>query len=468
MKWRLLAAFIGLVTMVLVAQDVPLLSYLRDVEKDRLLASLERDAFVLAGGAENLLANEGNVPTQADVQAAIQQYSAQSGARVVVTDRFGSAVAFSGTLDQAGDDYSNRPEFAEALSGQPSKGERLSTTAGTTLVYVAVPVLSGAETFGAVRITYPASVIEDRARRKATGLIVVFGISLVAAVLAALLMAHTVVAPIRRLQRSTERLAMGDFRARVATDEGPPEIRSLARSFNAMTEQISTLVERQKAFAGDASHQLRTPLTALRLQLERGAQLLESDPGAAREQIEAAGAETERLQRLVQGLLLIARSDESTISLSSVDISQLLHERNDLWAPLAEERGIVVGFDIPDGLVALSDQSALEQIVDNYIDNALAVCASGDAVIVIAHRDQQRITITVSDDGPGMRPEHLERAFDRFWRSPDAAHDGSGIGLAIVQHLATLIGAEVKMWNRSGRPGLCASVSVSVQHSQDR
>ena len=151
MKWRLLLAFTGLLTMVLVAQDVPLFNYLRDVETERLLASLERDAFVLAGASEDLLSNESDPGSATDLQQTIDDYSKRQGARVVITDRTGRVVVATDPTDLPGDDFSNRPEIASALTGVVVAGERVSNTAGEPLVYVAVPVLSGTDVEGAVR-----------------------------------------------------------------------------------------------------------------------------------------------------------------------------------------------------------------------------------------------------------------------------------------------------------------------------
>jgi signal transduction histidine kinase len=461
MKWRLLAAFAGLISLVLVAQDIPLASYLRRIEFERLISSLERDAFLLAGTSENLLSGEINPVDQAGamstLKSTIELYSSRDGARVVVTDNTGLLVVSSDTSDTVGEDFSNRPEIAAALGGAPSSGERNSQTAGGNLVYVAVPVLSGTDISGVVRITYRAEVIDARAWQKTRGLLLVAGISLFLAALAAVLMSSTITSPIRRLQRSTERIADGDFSER-ASVEGPPEIRGLARSFNSMTERISRLMEQQRSFAGDASHQLRTPLTALRLQLERAADMIDHDPEGARERIEAASEETERLQRLVEGLLMIARSEGSPQQPEVVDVSMLVRERAEVWEPFAAERGVRLVTDAPDGLVALAVPNALEQIVDNYVDNALGVAADGDTIRLTAQQQPHTVVVHVIDEGPGMPPEHLARAFDRFWRAPDAPHGGSGIGLAVVQHLALLSGGRAELHNRTDRSGLDASV----------
>lgn len=461
MKWRLFAAFAALVAMVLLAQDIPLASYLRDTEYNRVLAGLERDAFLIAGTSEDLLSGETTpdevAATTERLEASIKQYVATGGGRVVIVDAEAGVVVSSDADDQAGDDFSNRPEFVSALAGDPATGERTSQDVGD-LVYVAVPVISGGTVVGAVRITFAAPVVDDRVNEKTRGLLLVGGISLLGAALAAVFIANGITSPLRRLQRSTERLAAGDFSGRAATNEGAKEIRSLATSFNSMTEQISALLDQQKSFAGDASHQLRTPLTALRLQLERAAAMVDEDPVGARERIEAAGEETERLQRLVEGLLMIARSEGSTPELVEVDVTALVRERADVWASLCEERGVRLLTSAEDGLRARAVPNALEQIVDNYVDNAFGVAAPGDTITIAAVTRHREIAVHVVDEGPGMRPDHLAHALDRFWRAPDAPHGGSGIGLAVVRHLAQLSGGRAELRNRPDRAGLDASV----------
>lgn len=464
MKWRLMVAFAGLIAMVLLAQDVPLASYLRRVESERLLADLRSDAFLLAGAAEDVLSRE-TAGSAIDLHATVMQYAADEGAYVVVVDANGVLVESSDETDQIGTQFanSNRPELNIALvSGEPSSGSRSSTDAGGDIVYVAVPVRSGTDVVGAVRITFPADVIDQRANEKVRGLVLVGVISMLAAALAAIVIANTISSPLRRLRRSTEHLAAGDFTQRAIENEGPPEVRSLARSFNTMTERIATLVGTQRAFVGDASHQLRTPLTALRLQLERAASMVDTDPAAARERLEAASEETERLQRLVEGLLMIARSDGSRPELERVDVSALVRERADVWGPFADERGVHFAIECTAGLTAMNVPGGLEQIVDNYIDNAMNVAAAGDTVTLSATPRPHSVSVRVIDEGSGMPPEHLAHAFDRFWRAPDAPHGGSGIGLAVAHHLAHLSGGSVELQNRSDRRGLIASVELPV------
>jgi signal transduction histidine kinase len=463
MRWRFLAAFLGVTVIVLLAHDIPLAAHLRRVETERLAASLERDAFIIAGTSEDALSNglaaNGEPESIADLQTSVDLYRAGTNAQVVVTDASGSAVVVSDAESRAGEDFSTRPEIATALSGTPTSGRRYSTTLGKDLAYVAVPVLSGPDIVGSVRITYPASEIDARVDDRVRGLVVVGLISLLAAGAAALAVAGAMARPLRRLERDTERFAAGDFSVRADTEEGPPEIRGLAQSFNRMTGQISSLVEVQRAFAGDASHQLRTPLTALRLQLEQGADLIDTDPQRARAQIEAATIETERLQRLVEGLLMLARSEGTTLATTTVDVAVVATERAEIWRSLAEERGIDVVLEVPPTAEATAVPGAVEQIIDNYLDNAIALSPAGASVGVRVEVTGDRIVAHVLDRGPGMSDEQLAHAFDRFWRAADAPHDGSGLGLAIVHHLATASGGEVSLSPRDGG-GLDASVSL--------
>jgi signal transduction histidine kinase len=461
-RWRLIAAFVGVTIVILAAQDIPLARYLRTVETDRVVAGVERDAFILGGTSEDALSGESQQDKD-DLQTTVDVYRARTGARVVVTDHAGIAVAVSGDEARRGGNYASRPEIAAALAGSPASGRRSSDTLGDDIVYVAVPVLSGAQLVGVVRLTYSASTIDDRVSEKVRGILVVGLISLATAALAAALMATTIVRPIRRLRRATERVASGDFASRASAAEGAPEIRGLATAFNTMTAKISNLVERQRSFAGDASHQLRTPLTALRLQLERAAVNIDSDPVAARGDIEAASEETERLQRLVEGLLMLARADQGGLATEIIDVAGIVTERAAIWAPLADERGITLSAGSVARLTARAVPGALEQIVDNYIDNALNASGPGNEITVSVIRDNGWAAVHVTDHGPGMPSDQLQHAFDRFWRASSAGSDGTGLGLAIVRQLAEASGGEVSLANRA-TGGLDASVRLPRAH----
>lgn len=246
------------------------------------------------------------------------------------------------------------------------------------------------------------------------------------------------------MHAATEQLASGDFSARVQeTEGGVEELRSLEQAFNLMAARLQTLVESQQAFASDASHQLRTPLTALRLRLENAAADA-SDTAATQQSFEAAIVEVQRLQTLIDGLLALARLEGSATALQEVDVDAIVAERVTLWSPLAEERGITFTVNVPRGLRVTATSDALPQILDTYLDNAIEFSPERSIIELSALPTDSNVEFHVIDSGPGMSDAARSRAFDRFWRGR-ADGSGTGLGLAIAARLAEVSGGVVRL-----------------------
>lgn len=434
MRLRIVGVLVGVVLIVLAVQDLPLIGHLRTVERDRVVTRLERDAFILGGRAEEAL-ESGTAATDAVLAGIIERYQAEEGVSVVIVDADGSAAL--GPDFDPGEDFTNRPEIVTALTGRPATGERVSVTLGGQLFFVAVPVLSGDAVVGAVRITTPAGEVDAAVSERVSGLVLVLGISLVIAVVSASVLSWTVTRPLSRLTATTRRLADGDLSTRAEEGEGPPEVRSLARAFNTMATQIGDLVDRQRQFAGTASHQLRTPLTALRVRLESLADALDGEQEA---HANAAIAETDRLRRMIEGLLILSRVDDAVVAPITIDLADIVRERAEYWGPLAEESSVRVSV-IADGSVPVTAvPGAVEQIVDNLVDNALDVSPVDGDLRLEVRSDGDMVELHVIDDGPGLGPEDRVAAFGRFWRGERATTGGSGLGLAIVRQLAQAAG----------------------------
>jgi len=259
------------------------------------------------------------------------------------------------------------------------------------------------------------------------------------------------------LSDTAESIAEGDLTARVE-DSGGGEIAELAASFNTMADRVQGLVERQRDFAGDASHQLRTPLTALRLRMDRAAELIDEDDPAV-DQVDAARDEIDRLQRLVDGFLTLARADGRKNSPIPVDLSAIARERIESWESLAAEQGVHIVLNAPPVAVAFAVPSAAEQIIDNYLDNALEIVPDNSQIVVTITTGAAHVDLTVDDQGPGLSPEDRVRAFDRFWRGRQD-DTGSGLGLAVVSALAQASGGRVWL-DESPMGGLRAGVRLN-------
>lgn len=442
MKRRLLAGYLGVAVLVLVLLEVPLaISYAR-AERQSLTDKVQRDAVALASLVEDSL--EQGAPVPARVRRIARNYGVDTGARVVVTDTRGRRLVDSAPTGTT--DFSSRPEIVSALAGEIATGTRHSRTLGTNLLYVAVPVASSGIVHGAVRISYPTSAVDARIHRYWTVLAVIAAVVLAVAATVAAVLARWVTRPLDHLERAADAVGSGNLAAR-APAEGPPEVQRLAETFNSMAAELDVLLRSQDAFVADASHQLRTPLAALRLRLEN----LEpdvSDPG--KEDLRGALREVERLSALVGGLLTLARADRAQSAPESISLGPLVQERVGAWSALAAESDVRVRMNVESELTALVTPGRVEQVLDNLLANAIDASPAGGTVTVSTRSADGWVELHVVDEGPGLSETERDRAFDRFWQAHEG-RDGFGLGLAVVRRLTTADGGDVQL--RAGTPG---------------
>jgi signal transduction histidine kinase len=466
---RLVAAFLAVTAVVLAILVVPLGITTADREEEDLVAAMQRDAFALADLVEDTLEGTDEI----DMVSVAERYTESTGARLVIVDAEGIAVADSDSpsADAIGRSFAGRDEFASALAGEVATGSRTSETLGTTLLYVAVPVASAGDIYGALRVSYPRDEVDERARNYWLALGGIAVVSLLAAGGLGVALAGWVVRPLSRLEAAAGSLGAGDLTVRAAAVGGPPEVRELARAFDDMAARLEQVVGSQEAFVADASHQLRTPLTALRLRIENAATDVD---GVARDELLAALEETGRLSRLVDGLLALARADRVSPlqSATPVSLHEVAEERVAAWEPAAAELDIDLVLDAPaasdDDVLVLVDRERLLQVVDNLVANAVdavAGSAGGGSVRVGVERDGSWLALHVTDDGPGLDAAQRERAFDRFWRAPsvvaDARFGGTGLGLAICRRLVEADGGTIEL-DEAATGGIDAVVRYPV------
>ncbi len=455
MTRRLLLSYLSVAVFVLIVLEIPLGISFGRAERERLTTAVERDAQVIGSLVEDQLQFGAG-----EVNPRLGDYPQESGSRVLIVDRAGRTVYDSDAPDDPDAldrDYSTRPEIIDALTGQRSSGTRPSETLGHGLLYVAVPVASAGTVHGAVRITYPTAALDSRIRRN---WLVLGGIAIVvvaSTMLVGATIARWVIRPTRQVEMAVSRLATGDLDVRAPAEDGPPEVRELARAFNTMADRLAQLIRSQQAFVSDASHQLRSPLTSLRLELEELE--LDADRELA-EGIRRTIGETMRLSRLVNDLLALARADASAPQPTAQDATQVLANRVDSWRALAADRGVELVLSSEGPVVVWIVQGHLEQIVDNLLDNAIEASPEDSAIRVRTVQRGEHAEIHIADQGHGLDAQGRARAFDRFWRAPDAGPGtGSGLGLAIARQLARLSGGEVELHSPDGG-GLDAVVSL--------
>lgn len=281
-------------------------------------------------------------------------------------------------------------------------------------------------------------------------------VAMIAAALVAFGLARWVSRPLKGLDAVARKLADGDLAIRAKVGSGPPELRRLGTTFNTMAGRLEALVHGNRAVIADVSHQLRTPLAALRLRLDLLAADTDPDTGH-----ELAGAldELARLSRLVDGLLTVARAENVVPVPTAVDVAEVTRERVVAWHPVADDRSIVliattagsgsglggalgVGRSAGGPVLAWIGEGHLEQILDNLIANALDALHQGNLVRLTTSATAAGVRITVADNGPGMSAEDRERALLRFTTS---SPNGTGLGLAIVHRLAISNGGTARL-----------------------
>jgi signal transduction histidine kinase len=277
------------------------------------------------------------------------------------------------------------------------------------------------------------------------------------------LVSRRVTAPLTALTGVTARMAQGDLSARADGSSGD-EFGALGQSFNEMAGRVEEMVLALRHFASDAAHELQTPLTALRTNLE----LASGDAGPQEEAqyLERAQDQVERLSALTRDLLDLSRLEAGAGSESRevVNLAELARRVSEYYAAQADQRGQEFDLRLPEkALPVCANPAQLERLLGNLLENAIKFTPPGGAVTLGLEGRESETCLWVEDTGIGIPPEELDRLFSRFHRGRNAsAYAGSGLGLTIVKAIAGAHGGQVWAENRPGggaRFTLCLSTA---------
>jgi len=437
---RLLATVLSLVVLLVAGLGLPLAMSVASSTGQSLFLDRLTDTARFASLAQRpLLEARPELLT-----AELRRYTEVYGIPVVVLNQDGRPAISSGDVPGAA-----RLNLAEAAVGtqvqaalagrHPEPGPALLPWGEETLI-LAEPVLIDGDVRGVVVTASPTASARSNVALW-WGFIAAVGVlACVLALLAALPLVRWILRPVRRLDEATGSLVAavvsGRDVVRVGDGGGPPELRQLGRSFDRMAGSVAEALAAQRAFVADASHQLRNPLTALKLRLVNLEGQVEPE---AEEHREAAVAEAARLNQLLDGLLAMARAEAGAGEPVPTDVAPVVAARVADWSVVARARGVRLWTEGDlDGVRVSSPPRGVDAVLDALLDNALKFTPEDSEVVVSAEVTGGLLRLSVRDDGPGLRAEELERATDRFWRS--SAHQnvpGSGLGLAIVARIVT-------------------------------
>ncbi|WP_329455282.1 sensor histidine kinase [Streptomyces sp. NBC_01497] len=459
MRSRLLPLLMVLMAAVLLALGFPLALSRAAAQQQRLVVDRIDDTARMAALAQFVTDDTGSATGRGERRATLAAELARSyevyEIRAGVFLRDGAAVAKAPAawgLPAAGE---GRAAFREALLGRRSEDPEQVWPWQDRRLFVASPVVRDGDVVAVVVTDSPTGRLRSRVLRGWLLIAAGESVAMLVAIGAAARLAGWVLLPVRVLDAATHAIATGRMKARVAAAGGPPELRRLARSFNEMADNVEQVLEQQRAFVADASHQLRNPLSALLLRIE----LLALELPRENEEIASVRTEGMRLGTVLDGLLDLALAEHARAEAILTDVGALAGERVGAWTALAAERGVRLDWRGA-AVTAWVDPVALSSALDAVIDNALKFTPSGESVVVSAGSSGDTSTIVVEDGGPGLTDEELTRIGDRFWRSGHHQNvAGSGLGLSIARALVAGWGGTLTH-ARGERRGLRATLTL--------
>lgn len=441
MRARLLVIVLLLVGMLAAGLGLPLALNVAQAEQLDLFTDQLTDTVFYASLAERPITEAETLALAAE----LARYDEVYGVAVMVLDLDKRMIATSRRVAPALD-ADGWERVDRALANRRSEGYPLLMPWDQRPMVLAEPVLVDAEVRGVAVTVTPTGALHA-AQLRVWSLVVAAGLAALGlGVVMSLPIVRWILRPVERLDEGTDRVAaavlVGTAPAPVADGSGPPELRRLSESFDRMALTVANAYAAQRALVADASHQLGNPLTALRLRLSN----LEGNvaPVAVDDHI-AAMEETERLSTLVRDLLALARAERAEPA-SEVDVDAKIDDRIDAWRPLAEHTGRSLGRAGTPGLQAVVPDGALETLLDAVLDNAVKFTPYGGTITVETAAVAGWVELAVRDTGPGLPPDELERATDRFWRSPAQSNvEGSGLGLAIASRTVERAGGTLRL-----------------------
>ncbi|HVA51933.1 MAG TPA: HAMP domain-containing sensor histidine kinase [Acidimicrobiales bacterium] len=439
MRNRLLLGFILFSILATSILLVPIGFTLESHENANTLTALKHDATAFSTFLVNDLKHN-RVKQAVDLA---RSYAFSTKRQILVTDKAGVLIA----TKKAQSKDATLLKVVKTVGRTEIYGVTSSTALGGSQYYVSMKLPHATNASGSINhvvltVTYPVKVVAKTIHSDWRNLGLYGLLILIAACLFGLVVSDSLARPLKRIGKAVEAIGSGQLDVRAPVTAGPVELRRLAESINATAARLITLLEAQRSFVEDASHQLRTPLTALQLHLEN---LQHSTGGDASEDLAAVLAEVGRLNRLVDSLLALARNESRSPILIPVNLHRVVLERVEYWKPFADERQLELTANVDSALEVAAIEGVMEQVLDNLLSNAFDATPPGGRVRVSAIQTPDDVEVHVTDSGSGLEPRERELALRRFWRGRTSSDEGSGLGLSIVVQLIRLSGGSFEL-----------------------
>lgn len=441
MRRRLLITYLVFTAVLLLGTEIPLGFNLAMNNYHHLVIRQVSDASALASAAE-ADNSSGGLRASAAWRTRAVSYGRERNATVLLFDVRGRQVYSSQPGARVDQGREWKAVLDKALAGESSVPLDYRFNISARPLFVAEPVLQHGVAVGAVATITPTGSLRSQVATDALLLLVVGLAGLVASALVGIPLVRWSLGPAHQLQAAVRKISRGEYSVRAPSDRGPVELRELADAVNGMTDRLVSVLEAHRGFVADASHQMRNPLTALRVRVEALEAVV---PASGRESLQVAISEADRLSRILDELLTLVDASAGHSGTTTVEVRSVMEARAQAWSDQAASADVTIAVH---GRRAAANclPGALDQVLDVLLDNAISFSPPGGRITLRTRSDDTWVYVEVQDEGPGMPDTVKDRATDRFWqgRQP-VGRKGSGLGLAIATALLTAGDARLEL-----------------------
>ncbi|TCO63236.1 sensor histidine kinase [Caldanaerobacter subterraneus] len=449
LRWKIFYLYLTIMIISLAVTGLYLYNY---IEKS-YLDNLKINNSMQANMVSNFVSRFVGTPSSYLIEPTIVEYAKQINARILFTNIDGRVIVDSAPSKEfEGKSIKMYPDIKEALSGKSSTSIHNISGVGWAM-YTAVPVISKNNVVGAILISSSIDNVIDLLNSIKYRMIYTFsGIGVLVGFLS-LLVASFITNPLKRLTEAANILSQGklDYKVDVKSKD---EIGKLANAFNKMSYSLMKIDEERKRFVSDASHELKTPLASVKALIESLINSRSQDIAFYKEILHDVNGEIDRMTRLVNDLLELARLDKiKSPRIKRVEVSEVISDVIDSLAPLAESKNVNLTFNGKEKVFAEVDPDRFYRMAYNIVENGIKYTYEGGNVLVGLDEDEDNIYLAISDNGIGISEEVLPKIFDRFARGDTARskkNGGFGLGLAIAKEIIDMHEGKVTVESKVG------------------
>jgi heavy metal sensor kinase len=359
--------------------------------------------------------------------------------------------------------FASVPVTSQSLAVPPQgSGLNQMTAAGVLIRVYTQPLLADDTLVGYIQVADDLAEVQETIDRVRRSLTIGIPVALLISGLLSLIAARQALWPLINMTRSAATIGAEALDKRLPVSKTKDEVQALALAFNATLDRLTAAFARQRRFTADASHELRTPVTAILGQAEFTLRRRRS-PEAYQQSLVRIQNEAERMQRLIGRMLSLARleSGRRPLTFARTDIADLIHTLADTLRPRAASKGLALKINTPPSVTLSTDTDSLTQVLLNLLDNAITYTDQGEIELSLVP-DAGRVCLTISDTGQGIPPEHLPHIFQPFYRV-DAARSSDqgrvGLGLALTYELAHVLGGTLEV---ASEPGVGTTFTLTL------